>query len=258
MAPALFLGALVAGCGAVAPAHRDARFVIHDLGGFTAADVARVRAELDASVRALAPYLGAPSAARLPVTVNLRPGPGVSHSHHGAGPIELHWVRERRAPIVHELTHVLAGYTPAHGHWTQEGFASYMQDRYGEDEAFPTRRLAHALVKAIVDDGALLPMLDVMRDRGRRRYFGLGDPWRRWLAYTQSTSLCTYLIEWHGAERFFRIYDLPFERMDFVGVYGMDAERLLEAWLREVTRGSPEDTRARAVYEEMRGTRGRR
>jgi hypothetical protein len=248
IAGVLLLGA----CATTSPPHQDERFIIHNPGGFTAAEVRRVRAQLEVGARALERYIGPPLARKFPVAVNLNAGRGVSHSYGGQGAIELYWVREGRAPIVHELTHVLAGYRSANGHWTQEGFASYMQDRYGEDIAFPTQRVAHALVKALREDGSLLPMLEVMKDRSRGRYFGLGTPWVRWVAYTQSTSFCTYLIERYGAERFFKLYDLPVEAIDFTGLYGKMAEALVDEWLGYVVQLPADTARARAIAQDMR------
>ena len=249
---------LAAGCATSHPAHRDARFVILASGDFTPQEIQRVRDQLEAGTRALEKYLGPAPATKFPVVVNLRSGRGVSHSGHGRGPIELYWVKDMRSPIVHELTHVLAGYTASNGHWTQEGFASYMQDRYGEDRAFPTRRMAHALVKVIVEERSLLPMRDVMRDRDRRTYFGLRAPWERWLAYTQSTSLCFHLIERYGAERFLKAYDVPFELIDFNGLYGKSADALVDEWLGEVGTVRGDTERARAVFSEMKATLGGR
>jgi hypothetical protein len=249
---------LLAGCATIQPELRDERYVLVNHGSFTPAEVQRVRAQLDAGAAALERYIGPLPARRGPVVVNLRPGAGVSHSHGGQGAIELYWVHELRAPIVHELTHVLAGYTSANGHWTQEGFASYMQDRYGEDVAFPTQRMAHALVKVIREEGRFLPMLEVMRDRGRRTYFGLGTPSDRWLAYTQSTSLCRYLIETYGAERFFTLYDRPFEAMDFTAVYGKSAEGLIDEWLRFIADVPADLGPARRVFFERTRSGGRR
>ncbi len=246
---------LVTACAAVEPAHRDERFVIHNQGNFTAGEVQRVRTQLEAGAAALSEYLGPAATRRSPVVVNLWAGAGVSHSHHGQGSIELYWVRERRAPIIHELTHVLAGYTASNGHWTQEGFASYMQDRYGEDIAFPTQRMAHGLVKALREDGRLLPMLEIMKDRDRATYFGLRTPWSRWLAYTQSTSFCQFLIERYGKERFFEIYDRSVETMDFTGLYGRTAEVLIAEWSSYVAALPSDTARARAVIQEMRALR---
>jgi len=245
-------------CAATQPAHRDERFVIFNNGDFTAREIQRVRAQLEAGAAALEKYVGPVPGRRFPVVVNLWAGRGVSHSHHGQGSIELYWVREVRAPIVHELTHVLAGYTAANGHWTQEGFASYMQDQYGEDTAFPTRRMAHALVRIIGEEGSSLPMLEVMRDRSRTRYFGLRTPWERWLAYTQSTSFCRYLIESYGPQKFFKVYDAPLETIDFQGLYGKTAATLVNDWLGYVA-ALPSDTeKARALFQSMRASLGRR
>lgn len=248
---------LLAGCASLPPELRDQRFVLVNHGNFTTAELERVRAQLAVGVAALERYLGPIPARKLPVVVNLRPGRGVSHSYGGQGAIELYWVRERRAPIIHELTHVLAGYTAANGHWTQEGFASCMQDEYGEDDAFPTQKMAHALVRVIREEGVFLPMLAVMRDRRRGKYFGLGTPWERWIAYTQSTSFTRYLIDRYGAERFFKIYDQPVEAMDFAGLYEKSVEALIEEWSRFVTDLPNDTSAARAVYRRMRGD-GRR
>lgn len=244
---------LLAGCATYGPAIRDERFTIVNHGNFTATELQRVRAQLEVGLGALERFIGPVPARKFPVVVNLRPGRGVSHSYGGQGAIELYWVHEVRAPIIHELTHVLAGYTSANGHWSQEGFASYMQDRYGEDDAFPTQKMAHALVKVIRREGTFLPMLDVMRDRARGKYFGLGTPWERWLAYTQSTSLTHYLIEAYGAEKFLAIYDRPVEAMDFGGVYGTSVEALIEEWSRFVTELPGDTAAARTVYFSMRG-----
>jgi hypothetical protein len=243
----------LSGCATYGPALRDERFTLVNHGNFTSTELQRVRAQLEVGVAALERCIGPIPARKFPVVVNLRPGRGVSHSYGGQGAIELYWVHERRAPIVHELTHVLAGYTSANGHWTQEGFASYMQDQYGEDEAFPTQKMAHALVKVIRREGSFLPMLDVMRDRARGKYFGLGTPWERWLAYTQSTSLTSYLIETYGVEKFLKIYDQPVEAVDFAGVYGKSVDALIDDWSRFVTELPGDTSAARAVYFSIRG-----
>lgn len=255
---AVLLLVLGGACVTIEPAHRDERFVIYNLGSFTPEEIRRVRAQLEIGTRALERYIGPVPAQKFPVVVNVWPGRGVSHSHHGQGAIELYWVREGRAPITHELTHVLAGYTAASGHWTQEGCASYMQDQYGEDEAFPTHRVAHALVKVLGEQGRLLPMLEVMRDRNRAKYFGLRTPWERWVAYTQSTSFTRYLIERHGPPTFLKLYDVPFESIDFRALYGQTAEALVDDWLGYIRQLPDDTTTARAIAESMRGSLGRR
>jgi hypothetical protein len=97
-----------------------------------------------------------------------------------------------------------------------------------------------------------LPMLEVMRDRNRTKYFGLDTPWERWLAYTQSTSFCRDLIERYGKERFFKLYNTPLEAIDFDGLYGRKAEVLLNDWSSYVTDLSTDTGRARAVFHNMK------
>lgn len=245
-------------CATVQPSYRDERFVIFNHGDFTAAETQRVRAQLEIGTRALEKYIGPVPARKFPVVVNVWAGRGVSPSHQGQGAIELYWVREGRAPIIHELAHVLAGYTAANGHWTQEGFASYLQDQYGEDDAFPTHRMAHTLVKVLAEERRLLPMLEVMRDRKRAKYFGLRTPWERWVAYAQSASFSRYLIERYGPPRFFALYHMPFEAIDSGGLYGQTAEALIDDWLGHVSQLPGDTARARAIAENMRGSMGRR
>jgi len=133
-----------------------------------------------------------------------------------------------------------------------------LQDQYGEDDAFPTHKVVHALVKVIREEGSFLPMLEVMRDRSRRRYFGLQTPWERWLAYTQSTSFCRYLIERYGSEKFFGLYNVPFEAIDFRGLYGKTAEVLVDDWIRFVTDLPTESALARTIFQNTRGFRSRK
>ena len=240
----LVLGA----CATLQPGYVDDRFIIENHGNFTAQEVQRVRKELSIGLDAIEHLLGTIPAQKFPVVVHLRAGRGVSHIEHGQGPIELYWVREVQAPIIHELTHVLVGYTAAHGHWTQEGLASYLQDHYGEDTAFPTRKMAHTLAKVIRDEHSQLPMLEVMQDRNRQRYFGVKTPWHRWLAYTQSTSLCQYVIDTYGMDTFLRLYDQPLEAIDFPQLLGKRPEELVADWEVHLSHLEVDTTRAHYVF----------
>lgn len=53
--------------------------------------------------------------------------------------IKLYNIRENKYPLVHELTHSLLGYgeyfDTSKGYFTQEGFATYMENKYGRQIA---------------------------------------------------------------------------------------------------------------------------
>jgi hypothetical protein len=92
---------LASACATIHPSHRDERFVILSSGDFTPQDVQRVREQLEVGLKALERYIGAAPPSKFPIVVKLWSGSGVSHSYHGAGPIELFWVKEMRSPPWH-------------------------------------------------------------------------------------------------------------------------------------------------------------
>ena len=230
------------------PANTLDYFVIENDADFPKEKVARVRAQLHAGLAALTVDGLAIHTDKFPITVRLRSGAGMSRSFHGAGPIILHFLERKRSPILHELTHMLAGYTRANGHWTQEGLASYMQDKYGEDKAFPTRNIPHALMKILMAENEILPMIRVMKDRDRTGVFGSSNRWERWIAYSQSSSFCKYLIETHGLKKFMAVYDKPFEKQNFQGAFGKPVESLVEDWLIMIRTVDRDLTASRNMY----------
>lgn len=225
----------------------DRRFVLDDEGGFGQTVVDAVRAELQAGLSTLAGLGFAPRTGLFPIRVRLMSGAGISNSFTGV--LVLYQIHRNEAPIVHELTHVVAGYDNRLGHWTQEGFASFVQDRYGSNEAFPTFRIPHALARLIADENSLLPMAAILEDRGRKRYFGTNTPWERWVAYVQSTSFVTWLIDTHGIERFRRIYNRAVEDIDFAAVYGKTSDTLIAEWIQFVRSHDGAASRARTIYD---------
>lgn len=230
----------------------SAKFIIQNDAGFADFHVTRVIKELNVGVETLT-KLGVPlRVEKFPITIQLKRGRGISRSYHGRGPIVLHRIAGRRSPIIHEVTHVLAGYTRASGHWTTEGFASYMQDKYGEDIAYPTRRQPNALMRVILDENAALPMIDVMRDRRRQNFFGKRSLWDRFLAYAQSSSFVKYLIDTYGIKKFLAIYDIPFEEQNFESVYAKAAPSLVTEWQNHILTQDLDTTRARKIYRNIR------
>jgi hypothetical protein len=230
----------------------DPRFVIRDDGGFGDGATAALRAELLRGLAALDELGFRPRPGLLPVTVILRSGPGISNSRHGAGPITLFHFARNRAPTVHELTHMVAGYTRANSHWSQEGLASYVQDRFGTNTAYPTYGETHGIVRMMQRNGDMLPMRAVLQARDRQAYFGISNPIERWAAYAQSASFVRWLVETQGGmDRFRRIYDRKFEDTDFQGVYGSSADALIAAW-QDFLRSAPPTVLAESLYAERK------
>jgi hypothetical protein len=243
---------ILSGCTNVTSDAINDQFLIDNQDGLAEEHVTRVISELDAGYTALK-KLGIPlRTEKFPITVRLKTGQGISRSFHGRGPIVLYRVAIKRSAIIHEVTHMLAGYTRANGHWTTEGFASYMQDNYGGDIAYPTRRRPYELMRVILDEGVALPMENIMRERRRQNHFSMKNKWNRFLAYAQSSSFCTYLIDTYGIKKFFAIYDQPYEDQDFKTVFGRSGPDLVTAWQTHIRTQNFDLRRARRMYRNIR------
>ncbi len=227
--------------------YRDDRFVIVDEGDHGETRIAYVRDELYRGLEALGHLGVAVDNAPYPITVRARPGPGASFVNE-EGEIVLHRLGRNRAPILHELTHVVAGYERPLGHWSQEGFASFVQDQFGGNDAYPTYKRPEELAQIILSNDELLPMADVMADRSRQKYFGKQDPWLRWRAYAQSSSFVGYLIGKYGTTPFHTIYNKAVEDMDFDAAFGRSKDRLIADWIASVRQQKPPTDRARKLY----------
>ncbi|MEY9977908.1 hypothetical protein [Lysinibacillus sp. RC79] len=71
--------------------------------------------------------------------------------------LQLYDIKENQYPLVHELTHSLLGYgnnfDKSRGYFTQEGFATYMGDKYGKNESY-----THKLMKYFIDSNKFIPI----------------------------------------------------------------------------------------------------
>lgn len=228
-----------------------ATFDIVDTGSHNAAELRYLRSELMHGLAVL-DSLGfhrKPGAA--PIRVIARGGSGIAHVNRN-GDIVLFWLREDRSPILHELTHVVAGYDRSAGHWSAEGLASWVQDRHGNNRAYPTFRQAPGLIRLLHDDDELLPMAEILADRNRAGPFGNRDAWSRWRAYAQSTSFVGFLLARNGIESFRKVYNQPIETADFTSAYGEPVDALVTAWRARIASGKPPSDATRKQYARMK------
>ena len=127
-----------------------------------------------------------------------------------------------------------------------------MQDTYGGDIAYPTRRQPHEILRVILEEGAALPMIEIMRDRRREMYFGKRNLWHRFLAYARSSSICKYLIDTYGIRKFLAIYEQTNEDQEFQAVYGQSGPAMVTEWQAYVRAQDFDLRRARRIYRTIR------
>ncbi|MEH7393471.1 hypothetical protein V7149_22380 [Bacillus sp. JJ1503] len=80
--------------------------------------------------------------------------------------LKLYAIRENQYPLVHELTHSLIGYgnnfDSSMGYLTQEGFATYMEDKYGKQKSY-----SHQIMKYLIDSNKTISinkLIDLNQD----------------------------------------------------------------------------------------------
>lgn len=153
-----------------------------------------------------------------------------------ASKIELAGVKEDRYPLVHEMTHSLLGYGnnfgSDHGYFTQEGFASYMEDQYGKNKLYFEKFMKHYL-----DSDKLIPISKLIDPNQDDVYFRpeLSSKEENRvmmeMSYTHAASFVTYLIDTYGLKKFEQIYNEKELAKKMEEVYGKSGSELEKDWL---------------------------
>lgn len=153
-----------------------------------------------------------------------------------ASKIVLAGVKEDRYPLVHEMTHSLLGYGnnfgSDHGYFTQEGFASYMEDQYGNNKLYFEKFMKHYL-----DSDKLIPISKLIDPNQDDVYFRpeLSSKEENRvmmeMSYTHAASFVTYLIDTYGLEKFEQIYNEKELAKKIEEVYGKIGSELEKDWL---------------------------
>lgn len=153
-----------------------------------------------------------------------------------ASKIELTGVKEDIYPLVHEMTHSLLGYGnnfgSDHGYFTQEGFASYMEDQYGKNKLYFEKYMKHYM-----DSDKLIPISKLIDPNQDDAYFRpklsniKENQILMELSYTHAASFTKYLIDTYGLEKFEQIYNEKDLAKKVEEVYGKNSGELEKEWL---------------------------
>ena len=149
--------------------------------------------------------------------------------------LQLYGIKEDQYPLVHELTHSLLGYgnnfDGSAGFFTQEGFATYMSEKYGENESY-----IHKLMKDFIDANKNIPinkLIDLNQDDAyfRPALTNQEGYTLQWMSYIHSASFITYLIDTYGLEKFEQIYNEEDLAKKIEEIYGKNISEIENDWL---------------------------
>lgn len=143
-------------------------------------------------------------------------------------------------PIVHEMTHTILGYGEnfgsTRGFFTQEGFATYMENEYGKSIGFYRDFSPHKIMRFFIDKNINIPLYKLIDTGYDDTFFRpvFNDPSDfalRLMSYAHAGSFTTYLIDTYGLEKFEQVYNKADLDRKFVEVYGETNEELEKDWL---------------------------
>ncbi|NRG46830.1 hypothetical protein HRF87_18965 [Bacillus sp. CRN 9] len=162
-------------------------------------------------------------------------------------------ISENNDLVVHKLTHILLGYglnfDASNGYLTQEGFAIYMESKYGK-QSFPNFGISeHKMMKYLIDSNKDIPLselIDGQYDGSLFRPFMMKqeDLTLQWISFIQAGSFITYLIDTYGLIKFESIYNSRYLERRMEEVYGKDMNELEQDWIVYVRKSQKELKRA--------------
>ena len=131
-------------------------------------------------------------------------------------------IRDKHAPIIHEVTHVLARHED--NSFFSEGLAVYFQERFGDNPAFPNfSEPLDDLMRENKDQ--YIPITQLVNDNEIFRQVGTDQ---RKLAYLTAGSFFSFLIEKYGEQK---LADLHNSRtLDYKRAYGKEIYDLEAEW----------------------------
>jgi hypothetical protein len=142
---------------------------------------------------------------------------------------------------VHEMSHSLLGYggesPDDNGHCTQEGFAIYLQDKYG-DSVYPNYSISpHKVMNYLMKHDMTIPLNKlcsnsfgnllfnpVLESQEASRSLG-------WLSYIHSGSFISYLISEYGIKDFEKVFNKDHLLLNIKDVYGKDINEIEQDWI---------------------------
>lgn len=167
------------------------------------------------------------------INVFLNEGNGVSWGLKSE--LQLYDIKENQYPLVHELTHSLLGYgnnfDTSRGYFTQEGFATYMEDKYGKSESY-----SHKFMKYFIDSNKFIPiskLIDLNQDDAyfRPALTNQKEYTLQWMSYIHSASFITYLINTYGLGKFEQLYNEEELAKKVEEIYGKNISEIENEWV---------------------------
>ncbi|MFZ3576542.1 hypothetical protein [Virgibacillus sp. DJP39] len=172
------------------------------------------------------------------VNVHLLKGNGISTGYRED--IKLYATDIDNYPILHEMSHTILGYgnnyDGSKGFFTQEGFATYLEDKHDKSKTLNLGLSNNKIMKYLISKNKNIPLYKLI-DLGYDDTFfrpvinDQSDYLLRSMSYLHAGSFIAYLIDAYGLNKFEQIYNKADLNKKFQDVYGKPAEKLEAEWI---------------------------
>ena len=185
-------------------------------------DIDRVRNEGEKGLTSICSLLGIENTPQ--ITIKIVEG-GICYADGVIISLPIRRVRQKKAAIVHEVTHVITRHS--YNRFFSEGLAVYFQERFGEDHGFPnfSGKPLHKLAVTCKDRFTSLVNLSLERNNAIFNKVGSEE---RTIAYIQAGSFICFLTEQYGEEKLRALHNSA--RLDYEKIYGKNISVLEQEW----------------------------
>ena len=200
-----------------------------ELKNISQADIDAVKKEVGKALKFIPPILGIDY--EKAIEIKIVDKGGICNAVGGIVSLFVSHIRDRSAPIIHEVTHVITLHED--NNFFSEGLAVYFQERFGESQVFPNFSVPfNDLIKRNKDQ--LIPITRLINDN---EIFEQVDTEQRKLAYLTAGSFISFLVEKYGEQK---LADLNNSRaLNYKKIYGRDINQLEAEWENHVFEEPP-------------------
>jgi len=227
------LSLFIPGC-ATPPALADSKslqdsqiIVSTELKDVSESDIERVRKEAQKALDSIPPLLGIEYKKKIKIEIVAK---GICNARGGVVSLPIWHVRNKRAAIIHEVSHIIAR-KHENNRFFSEGLAVFLQYKYGEDRSAleyykePLNFSLDDLVRKYRDNLISLSYLKNNNDV----FKNIDEPLTRKLPYTEAGSFIKFLYEVYGSQKFQDLYSSW--TLNYEKVYGKKFKDLETEWL---------------------------
>jgi hypothetical protein len=184
-------------------------------------DIQRVEKEAKKALASVCPILGIKYNDPIKIRIVKE---AISSSIGGVITLDINRIKAKKAPIVHEVTHIIAEHDD--NRFFAEGLAIYFQERFGEDDhgQFSTKhRSLYDWVKAYKD--RLMPLKYLSNNNDIFRQLGTE---KRKIAYLEAGSFFSFLVEKYGERKLRDLHNAS--TLNYKKIYGRSLKELEFQW----------------------------